>query len=945
MSYHYMSPNGLDLHVKDRIPAADAARQSATAREILIRLEKQPGLILADEVGMGKTFVALAVAASVALDPQTKSPIVIMVPSSVLAKWIRDFEVFKQYCLTPELGTQFRHAVAEDGVSYLRKLDDNAERRVSVVFMTHGAMSRRLADAWVEIAILQAALDGHPKRDVLLGALAKFASRILRKQFLDNCDETLWGRLLSTNPATWQATLDAVLVLTKHGAIGDDPVPEIVLKVLRSPEAKVLLADVRKLLENIPQRESKNVDKYIGKLRRELVGTIRELWRRILSKMSAQLPLLIMDEAHHLKNPETELASLFDSEEAQEDADQVASGPLANMFERMLFLTATPFQLGHHELLNILSRFDGINWTKDDRCPQIKRPEFQVVRKALEDALDAAQRAGLNLSKDWGRLSDSDLVLDEKLFADVESWWEALQSAGALSEQLALLKARVGEAGERFRAAEAALAPWIIRHSRPATLPECGIPRRVRSTGGRVRDPTMPEGAGLSVVGDATLPFLLAGRLAVMRPDRRPVFAEGLASSYRAFLETRIGSSGLDEDHAEVDEHPRAEWYQSQIRASLNGSVGNEPRHPKLDTTVDLAMDLWEKGEKVLIFCHYIATGRALRAALSERMLAHVAKLASERLGLPNDAAMERLEKLRALLDSDEPAGRACQQIVSQILADSPELKGREDALIDVSLRFIRTPGFVVRFFDLSDATITPSTAIAAFDKPDASGMTLRAVLGSFFKFLSQRVDTVQSDGDDNDEAQGVSERQQYIDALLSIQTGSHLGREVEQTFQEEERVDAGTEPIVANVRLVNGKSKSETRQRYMLAFNTPFFPDILITSNVLAEGVDLHLNCRHVIHHDLSWNPSTLEQRTGRVDRLGAKAERARQSICVYLPYIAATQDEKMFRVVMDRESWFETLMGKHKAGNSVAETDRESDRLPLPRLVQEHLRMNLGL
>ena len=50
-----------------------------------------------------------------------------------------------------------------------------------------------------------------------------------------------------------------------------------------------------------------------------------------------------------------------------------------------------------------------------------------------------------------------------------------------------------------------------------------------------------------------------------------------------------------------------------------------------------------------------------------------------------------------------------------------------------------------------------------------------------------------------------------------------------------------------------------------MLAFNTPFFPEVLVASSVMAEGVDLQQDCRHVIHHDLDWNPSTLEQRTGR--------------------------------------------------------------------------------
>jgi len=62
----------IDLHVEGRISAEDAARQERTAREILARLTRQPGVILADEVGMGKTFVALAVAVSVALEDRRR---------------------------------------------------------------------------------------------------------------------------------------------------------------------------------------------------------------------------------------------------------------------------------------------------------------------------------------------------------------------------------------------------------------------------------------------------------------------------------------------------------------------------------------------------------------------------------------------------------------------------------------------------------------------------------------------------------------------------------------------------------------------------------------------------------------------------------------------------------------------------------------------------------
>jgi len=47
------------------------------------------------------------------------------------------------------------------------------------------------------------------------------------------------------------------------------------------------------------------------------------------------------------------------------------------------------------------------------------------------------------------------------------------------------------------------------------------------------------------------------------------------------------------------------------------------------------------------------------------------------------------------------------------------------------------------------------------------------------------------------------------------------------------------------------------------------------------------------VIHHDLAWNPSSIEQRTGRIDRLGCKAE-AQHSIHVFLPFLSGTADER---------------------------------------------------
>jgi superfamily II DNA or RNA helicase len=46
----------------------------------------------------------------------------------------------------------------------------------------------------------------------------------------------------------------------------------------------------------------------------------------------------------------------------------------------------------------------------------------------------------------------------------------------------------------------------------------------------------------------------------------------------------------------------------------------------------------------------------------------------------------------------------------------------------------------------------------------------------------------------------------------------------------------------------------------------------VLLATDAAAEGLNLQRRCRMVVHYELPWNPSRLEQRAGRVDRLGQR-------------------------------------------------------------------------
>src|SRR6185436_2778611 len=97
-----------------------------------------------------------------------------------------------------------------------------------------------------------------------------------------------------------------------------------------------------------------------------------------------------------------------------------------------------------------------------------------------------------------------------------------------------------------------------------------------------------------------------------------------------------------------------------------------------------------------------------------------------------------------------------------------------------------------------------------------------------------------------------------YLDAARRTQTGG-IRVEAENDEDDQGLHERGDRITLPNVQVAMGTTDRETRARLMRAFNTPFFPDILVCSEVMGEGVDLQRFCRHVIHHDLAWNPSTI--------------------------------------------------------------------------------------
>jgi len=111
------------------------------------------------------------------------------------------------------------------------------------------------------------------------------------------------------------------------------------------------------------------------------------------------------------------------------------------------------------------------------------------------------------------------------------------------------------------------------------------------------------------------------------------------------------------------------------------------------------------------------------------------------------------------------------------------------------------------------------------------------------------------------------------------------LERRLREALDETDRADD-------RIGVFTGATPSDRREEVKRAFNAD--PDkepirILICTDAAREGINLQTRCSDLIHLDLPWNPSRLEQRNGRIDR---KLQPAPVVTCRYFSYAQRETD-----------------------------------------------------
>ena len=194
-------------------------------------------------------------------------------------------------------------------------------------------------------------------------------------------------------------------------------------------------------------------------------------------------------------------------------------------------------------------------------------------------------------------------------------------------------------------------------------------------------------------------------------------------------------------------------------------------------------------------------------------------------------------------------------------------------------------------------------------------------------------------------EAESVAELAVDFVALLEDQMGEpgfHAFQELSQAAEAFDHIvsvnfpEALSSPLPELARLYGitlqkqvpvGRMSGGVNQRLVRQFRMPGFPLVLVTTDVLQEGEDLHTFCRRVVHYGIAWTPSAIEQRTGRVDRIGGLVQRrldgssippeADDLIQVYYPHLQDTVELLQVRRVLRRLNRFLRLI--HRGDSAV--------------------------
>lgn len=669
-----------------RMSDEDPRRQPASVSKLLeaffgpleTRAEIQ---LLADEVGMGKTFVALATAYAI-LDvlrhkPTEQQPpdlkkcyraVVVVTPAgnhALTEKWHREVEAFRTRCSKNVDTTRWFQSqickTPEELVESLRRAHDlrrDPTKSPCVIVCQGNIFTRRLKNAGERLRFLTACLFrwwsnklSKEERYHMVRRASEvrgfanwngLARRVGKGEYeVDVWDFREHEAYLSPSARAqrdWPPFLQSTYEQTPFAY---SEVARALDEYALTPEGNAFFydngertrkgqAEPRGLLPYCKWVSDRKgyAEWYFNGFTDRLLDLYRELIPTLLKNTKLDLPLIIADEAHHWRHSPRQDCQAF-------------RRYLAPHARRLLLLTATPFQLHREELLEVLATGDSMKLAIGaDRVDSLLKRRSQ-----LADAMNASEEAGRAFSSEWGALAEQMTRLNPQFAAtlgelpaeedprtlEVERHWTKLRAASR-EQRGPVLQSIPGPLRPFFTRAvhllDANLAihkvmtPLIVRHRRHTEHRRYWVGREYPTESDA--PVSRPDRSQLHLAPGRPMPphgelaqYLLMKVVAEMSRGKRRTT---LGMDLTGCY-TTLWQSREGIKAVETALQSRQHNLLSILKKITGHGLEDNPRdaeHPKVETVVAEVLRRWDHGEKSLIFCFRVPTAGTLYRVLSK---------------------------------------------------------------------------------------------------------------------------------------------------------------------------------------------------------------------------------------------------------------------------------------------------------------------------------------
>lgn len=948
--------------VADGIPASDIERQEDTVLRACQMLKEQPGVVLADEVGMGKTFEALGVAAFFHRENK-RSRIVVLTPGPDLnTKWVKEFEKFP-----------YKFGKCSGAVKEARTLSDFvAAVKVSPITIAPVTMFQSGRGASEQAYLLSLychskGLHGNKANALISRALGEHACRV-------GIDDKLF------------------------------------LGEFKFLEIQDSLTGAFKKLDKLYESESLAGFENQRKVRR-LLSVARSAIARSLLK---NIDLLIVDEAHKLKNPESLRSEAIQTvfRKKFRKALFLTATPFQLHTSELKQIFAV-FAQAKHAPANLMDTWEALRVHICDY--QSLCDEFQMTWNSLEPEFAAQFSAAYDRSQeDVERIDDpsSRILLSQidqlseskkTIQCGLRQWMirslreekrlyrkdfpKALPTSGPGCLPFLIYERFIAELFRRQHqthkvAAEinmvsswaAARSGAIIKNE--GEIPEQAEPyrtllrrllRQIRSTDASCDHPKLAyvisDAIAAAMQGEKTLIF--CSRIETLKELARELDHEWMSQildRWRLVFPHATKEDVFGEHADGIDRKGRHANLQSRFD-STHDALYLALREPYLYTVKPLAQWAKDHLDEIIAEANVLLGKLWVGKTAAERIDYQLAKRCVEqatvhhwRKAHPEQSVSDELHRLSAPefltlgldLHSDEleadtrgdhqPHWTITERSASLVIGQPGSLWER------LSTEFIGMPCELrVRVVEQLARYVTSRQV------PFIAELLKAAHTAGIF------LDTVKSDEllgfmpDFWTSEEGASwqiKLREFLGYFKSRRLHAGESTDGENLQFEQDSILNGLRDQ-REIKFARHTEDRRSREKLREAFTTPLFPMVLIANEVMQEGIDLHKQCRRIVHHDLVWNPAQIEQRIGRIDRLGSLTSRLRATnssatLDVLYPVIEGTIDQRLYRTVKTREKWLEFLLGAPR--NFDDDNFNGTPPSPIPNRLAAELRIDLS-